>query len=228
MRRLEQDHRRDGVVKRGSVGALQREGAARVARLVLLGGRVPIDGADERGVADAIGPIERELPVHVERPGEANRPRRFRHVRVAPRHSAAVVVADAAGVLGPEVVRELVHENSGSIIDRVSVITGHVHQRFRCTKLRLTSEGGAPAVRLPVDLEVVGADVDALRQGDIRGVQMVRTDIVRRAVGRRVGTGRLNRVRVMVFVRVRIGIRVRVRVRILTLYGPNVVHSNSS
>ena len=131
-------------------------------------------------------------------------------------------------MLGPKVVRELVHENSGSIIDRVSVTTGHVHQRFRAAKLRLTSEGGAPAVRLPVDLEVVGADVDALGQGDIRGVQMVRTDIVRRAVGRRVGTGRLNRVRVMVFVRVRIGIRVRVRVRILTLYGPNVVHSNSS
>eukprot|EP00964_Phaeocystis_antarctica_P039978 scaffold22835_cov48-Phaeocystis_antarctica.AAC.2 len=68
MGRLEQDHSRDGVVKRGSVGSLQQEIAARVAIRVLVGVRVPIDGADELGVADAIGPIERELSVHVERP----------------------------------------------------------------------------------------------------------------------------------------------------------------
>eukprot|EP00964_Phaeocystis_antarctica_P082062 scaffold51411_cov57-Phaeocystis_antarctica.AAC.2 len=71
VRRLEQDHCRGGVVKRGRVRPLQQEFAARVARRVLVGGRVPIDGADERGVADAVGPIECELSVHVERPGEA-------------------------------------------------------------------------------------------------------------------------------------------------------------
>eukprot|EP00964_Phaeocystis_antarctica_P089458 scaffold57098_cov68-Phaeocystis_antarctica.AAC.1 len=64
VRRLEQDHSRDGVVKRGRVRPLQQEIAARVAIRVLIGGRVPIDGADERGVADASGPIERELSVH--------------------------------------------------------------------------------------------------------------------------------------------------------------------
>eukprot|EP00964_Phaeocystis_antarctica_P037450 scaffold21377_cov62-Phaeocystis_antarctica.AAC.1 len=68
VRRFEQDHCRDGVVKRGSVRPLQQELAARVAIRVLIGGRVPIDGADERGVVDAVGPIERELSVHVERP----------------------------------------------------------------------------------------------------------------------------------------------------------------
>eukprot|EP00964_Phaeocystis_antarctica_P020512 scaffold11344_cov56-Phaeocystis_antarctica.AAC.3 len=43
VRRLEQDHCRGGVVKRGRVRPLQQEFAARVAQRVLVGGRVPID-----------------------------------------------------------------------------------------------------------------------------------------------------------------------------------------
>ena len=94
VRCLEQNHCRGGVVKRGRVGTLQREGAARVAIRVLIGGRAPIDGADEIGVVDAVGPIERELSVHVERPGEPNSPRRahdaVRRTVLCPRRSGIV------------------------------------------------------------------------------------------------------------------------------------------
>ena len=87
--------------RHGSVGPLQVEGAARVAVRVLVGGNVPIDRADERGVADAVGPIEGELPVHIKWPGEAFSPR-FPHDavrRAIVRPSVGIYVASVWSIL---------------------------------------------------------------------------------------------------------------------------------
>ena len=65
VRRLKQDHRRGGGIKRGRVGPLQQKLATRVARRVIREVRRPINGADEHWVASAVCPCIDYLPFHV-------------------------------------------------------------------------------------------------------------------------------------------------------------------
>jgi len=114
-------------------------------------------------------------------------------------------------VIRPEVVPELVSKNFCSGIDRGN--PAHVHKRYRSAKLRDTSRFEAAAVRLPVYLEIVRADVVALGRGRGRAkdilVPRFRTDAMKGAVGRRVLTGCL--------VRIEVGVCVTQRVRFIGL-----------